>query len=242
MAPPHLAPPLIIRRRWLRSALLLLAPAVAAPAVRAAGLDAISGADATGALRMALDKGAAAAVSQLGVAGGFSGNPKVRIGLPEGLRQGEKLLRLAGRGDDLDALEASMNRAAEMAVPAARQMLTNAIRAMSVSDAKAILTGGEDSVTQFFRDKTFASLTQKFLPEVAKVVGKLGLAQSYNALAGQALKLGLLKEESASVERYVTGKALDGLYLMIAEQEKAIRADPVAAGGKLLQKVFGAMR
>ena len=176
------------------------------------------------------------------MAGGFANDAKLHIPLPDGLRQAEKLIRLAGKGDELDALEASMNRAAEMAVPQARQMLTNAIRSMSVQDAKGILTGGEDSVTRFFRDKTYTGLTEKFLPEVTRVVGKLGLAQRYNRLAEQGMKFGLVKDEQASVERYVTGKALDGLYAVIAEQEKAIRANPLQAGGKLLQKVFGAMR
>ena len=238
--PRHIAGAGLVPRRRLLAALLLLGPA--AGAARAAALDAISNADASGALRQALEKGATAAISQLGVAGGFSNDPKLRIPLPDGLRQAEKLILLAGKCDELDALEASINRAAELAVPQARQMLTSAIRSMSVQDAKGILTGGEDSVTKFFREKTYTGLTEKFLPEVTKAVGRLGLAQRYNRLAEQGTKFGLVKEDQASVERYVTGKALDGLYAVIAEQEKAIRASPVQAGGKLLQKVFGAMR
>jgi hypothetical protein len=229
----------------LQGALLLAfagASGFGASPATAGALDAFSNADASAALKQALDKGAAAAVSRLGAPGGFLDNPKVRIPLPEGLRQAEQLLRLAGKGDELDALVATMNRAAEAAVPEARQMLAAAIKSMSVQDAKGILTGGEESVTHFFAEKTRGGLTTKFLPVVSKQVGRLGLAKRYNDLAGQGVKLGLLKEESASIERYVTGKSLDGLYAMIAEQERAIRSDPVKAGGELLGKVFGALR
>jgi Protein of unknown function (DUF4197) len=204
-------------------------------------LDGISNADAGGALKEALSKGADSAVAHLGVNGGFLNNPKVKIPLPDGLRKVEKLLRATGRGQELDSLVESMNHAAEMAVPESRQMLAGAIKSMTVQDARAIVAGGEDSVTQFFKGKTRVPLTEKFLPVVTRSVGKLGLAQRYNSLAGQGMKLGLVKEDSATIERYVTGKALDGLYSMIAEEERAIRQNPLEAGSKLLGKVFGAL-
>lgn len=220
-----------------------LGGAIVAPRRASAGpLDAFSQTEATSALRQALDKGADGAVSLLGRPGGFLDNPAVRIPLPDGLRQAEKLLRLAGRGAEVDALITAMNRAAEAAVPEAKQLLGAAIRSMSVGDAKAILTGGNDSVTRFFADRTRGSLTERFLPIVTSQVGRLGLSQRYNALAAQGEKLGLVRRDAASVERYVTGKALDGLYRMIGEQERAIRADPLRAGGALIGKVFGALR
>jgi len=213
-----------------------------APPARAGALDAVSNADATSALRVALERGAGQAVAKLGKPGGFLDDPKVRIPLPDGLRQAEGLLRATGRGRELDELVTSMNRAAEQAVPQAKQLLVAAVKSMSVSDAKTILTGGDDSVTQFFKSRTQAPLTERFLPIVTQQVSRLGLAKRYNALAGQASKLGLLKERDASVERYVTSRALDGLYLMIAEEERAIRRDPLKAGSKVIERVFGALR
>jgi len=213
-----------------------------APPARAGALDAVSNADATSALRVALERGAGQAVARLGKPGGFLDDPKVRIPLPDGLRQAEGLLRATGRGRELDELVTSMNRAAEQAVPQAKQLLVAAVKSMSVSDAKAILTGGDDSVTQFFKTRTQAPLTERFLPIVTQQVSRLGLSKRYNALAGRASKLGLLKERDASVERYVTSRALDGLYLMIAEEERAIRRDPLKAGSKVIERVFGALR
>lgn len=208
---------------------------------RAAALDlsGLSNADATRGLREALSRGADLAVSRLGVADGFLGNPKVRIPLPDTLRQAEKAMKFMGQGDAFKELETSMNRAAETAVAQARPILVNAIKAMSVSDAKGILTGGEDSVTRFFRERTDGQLLEKFLPIVTKTTGQLGLARQYNSLAGKAQSLGLLKGESATVESYVTRKAVDGLYAMVAEEEKSIRQDPVGTGSALLRRVFG---
>ena len=225
----------------LAAGMPLISALVARPAF-AGALDAVSSADAAGALRAALDRGAAQAVAQLGRAGGFLDNPKVRIPLPEGLRQAERLLRTMGYGGELDELVTAMNRAAERAVPEAKQLLVAAVKSMSVSDAKAILTGGGDSVTRFFQSRTQASLTERFLPVVSRQVSRLGLTQRYNALAGQAAKLRLVDQRDASVERYVTTRALDGLYLMIGEEERAIRRNPVQAGSKLIERVFGAMR
>ncbi len=213
------------------------------PATAHAGaLDAVSNTDAGAALRAALERGAGQAVARLGRPGGFLDDPKVRIPLPEGMRKVENLLRAMGRGREIDELATAMNRAAEQAVPQARQLLVSAVKSMSVSDAKSILTGGDDSVTRFFQSRTAGPLTERFLPVVTKQVSRLGLAQRYNALAGQASKLGLMKERDASVERYVTTRALDGLYLMIAEEERAIRSNPLKAGSKLIERVFGAMR
>ena len=218
-----------------------LATIAGAPA-HAAALDAISASDATSALRTALERGAGQAVARLGKAGGFLDDPKVRIPLPDGLRQAESLLRGMGRGSELDELITSMNRAAEQAVPQAKQLLVAAVKSMTVTDAKTILSGGDDSVTGFFKSRTQAPLTERFLPFVTQQVARLGLAKRYNSLAGQASRLGLLKERDASLERYVTTRALDGLYLMIAEEERAIRRDPVKAGSRVIERVFGALR
>jgi hypothetical protein len=143
---------------------------------------------------------------------------------------------------EADELVLAMNRAAEAAVPEAKQLLTDAVRKMSVQDAKGILSGGDTAATDYFRRATRTQLTQRFLPIVKNATDRVGLAQQYNSLAEQGAALGLVKEEEASIERYVTQKALDGLYFMIGEQEKAFRQDPVKATSSIVRKVFGALR
>lgn len=216
--------------------LVMLAPA------RAGGLDDISQQDSGGALRQALTQGAAKAVASLGRTDGFLGNPRVKIPLPENLQKAEKLMRKLGMGRRADELIVTMNRAAEAAVPEAKELLVNAVRQMSLQDAKAILTGGDDSATQYFKRTTSAPLSERFLPIVRKATEKVKLADTYNKYAKQAAKLGLLDEKDATLEDYITQKALDGLFLMIADEERAIRKDPVGQASNLLQKVFGALK
>ena len=126
-------------------------------------------------------------------------------------------------------------------MPEAKQLLTDAVKKMSVQDAKGILTGGDTAATEYFQRTTRSQLGQRFLPIVKKATDKVGLAQQYNALAGEGAALGLVKEDQASIERYVTQKALDGLYYMIGEQEKSFRKDPVSASSSIVRKVFGAL-
>ncbi len=222
-------------------ALIAASLSLASPPLAAQSLDQLSGRDATAGLKAALDKGAAAAVASLGRTNGFWANPKVKIPLPEHLQRARTALKFMGKGDEVDALELAVNRAAEQAVPQAKTLLINAVKSISVDDAKQILRGGDDSVTQFFKTKTATDLADRFLPIVRKVTDRSGLAQQYNTLAGQGVALGLIKPEQATVERYVTGKALDGLYTMIADEEKKIRANPMAAGSDIIRRVFGAL-
>lgn len=202
----------------------------------------LTDADASQGLKAALEKGAVAAIGVLGQPDGFLGNPKVRIPLPGFLEDAAKLLKTLGQGRRVDELVTSMNRAAEAAVPMARDLLVGAVKSMSVTDAKKILTGGETSVTDFFADKTRQPLGEKFLPVVTQATEKVGLAEKYNQVAGKAAGMGLVKQEDSNIQQYVTRKSLDGLYLMIAEEEKKIRQDPVGSGSAILQKVFGALR
>jgi len=132
-----------------------------------------------------------------------------------------------------------MNRAAEQAVTEAKPLLVSAIKNMSVQDAKGILTGGDTAATEYFRKTTSAPLTQKFLPIVTKATAKVGLAEKYNNIAGKGAQFGLVDAKQAKIENYVTQKTLDGLFLMIAEQEKAIRKDPVGSATGMAKKVFG---
>lgn len=198
--------------------------------------------DASSGLKAALEKGAVAAVGLLGVTDGFLGNDKVRIPLPGFLNDAASILKTLGQGKKVDELITSMNRAAEAAMPMAKDMLLNAVKSMNVSDAKAILTGGENSVTKFFSDKTRAPLGVKFLPVVTQAIEKVGMVDKYNAVAGKAAGFGLVKKEDANIQQYVTGKSLDGLYYMIGEEEKKIRQDPIGAGSDIVKKVFGALK
>ncbi|HQR03543.1 MAG: DUF4197 domain-containing protein [Proteobacteria bacterium] len=205
-------------------------------------LDSLSGKDAVGGLKEALTQGAGIAVASLGKTDGFLGNDKVRIPLPENLEKAKSLLRGLGAGKQVDELETAMNRAAEAAVPEARTLLVNAVKQMSIQDAKGILTGGDDAATQYFRKTTAGPLAQKFQPIVQKAMARVKLAEKYDQFAGKAARLGLIGESDAHLDSYVTGKALDGLYLMIAEEEKQIRQNPADATGRLAQKVFGLLR
>lgn len=207
----------------------------------ALSLDDLTNKEASQGLKAALEKGAIAAVNLLGQTDGFLGNGKVRIPLPGYLEDAAKLLRILGQRDRLDELVTAMNRAAEGAVPMAKDLLVAAVRSMNVTDAKKILTGGETSVTAFFAEKTRVPLGVRFLPAVTQATAKVGLAEKYNRVAGKAAELGLVKEGEASIQQYVTGKTLDGLYLMIGEEEKKIRKDPVSTGSAVLKKVFGAL-
>jgi hypothetical protein len=205
-------------------------------------LDDLSNADASKGLKAALEKGAVAAVNLLGTTDGFLGNEKVRIPLPGYLEDAAKLMRTFGQGARIDELITAMNRGAESAVPMAKDLLVKAVQTMSVTDAKGILSGGNTAVTEFFATKTRPALATKFLPAVTKATEKVGLADKYNQVAGKASELGLVKKEDANIQQYVTGKALDGLFFMISEEEKKIRQNPVAYGSSILTKVFGAIR
>ncbi|MDD5249063.1 MAG: DUF4197 domain-containing protein [Rhodocyclaceae bacterium] len=226
--------------------LLLLASTTAAllcaTAAHALSLDSLSNKDAAAGLKQALTQGADKAVAQLGRTDGFLANPQVKIPLPESLHQVEGLMRGLGMGKYADELVTAMNRAAEAAVPEAKTLLVNAVKQMSVQDAKGILTGGDDAATQYFRRTTSAPLGAKFKPIVQKAMAKVKLADKYDQFAGKAAKFGLVKEQDAHLDNYVTQKTLDGLYLMIAAEEKAIRKDPVSAAGNLAQKVFGLLK
>jgi hypothetical protein len=202
----------------------------------------LTNAEAGNGLKTALEKGALAAVALLGKTDGFLGNPKVRIPLPGYLEDASKLLRNFGQGKRIDELVTSINRAAEAAVPMGKDLLVGAVRAMNVNDAKNILQGGETSVTSFFAEKTRTPLGARFLPVVTQATEKVGLARKYNDFAGKAAGFGLVRKEDANIQQYVTAKSLDGLYLIIGEEEKKIRQDPVGTGSAILKKVFGSMK
>ena len=193
-------------------------------------------------LKEALTRGATAAVNGLGKPGGFLKNDRVRIALPDKARKAERALRKVGAGKAADQLIDTMNRAAETAVVEAKPVLWQAVKQMSLKDATEILRGKDDAATQYFRGATSTELTAKLRPIVEAATAKVGVAQKYEKFAGKASQLGLLDAKEADLDAYVTEKALDGLFLMIADEEKAIRKDPLATGSSLLKKVFGGLR
>src|SRR4030081_1199723 len=215
----------------------LLVPA----AVWAAGLDDISNRDAINGLKEALTRGSHAAVARLGGENGSLGDDRVRIPLPPSLRRLEAVIRSIGMSPHADELVLRMNRAAEAAVPEARTLLVDAAKRMSVQDAKGILTGGDDAATRYFKRTTSEALAKRFQPIVKKAMQKVKLAEKYDEIAASGAKLGLVKEEDAQLEDYVTRKALDGLFLTIAEEEKKIRKDPTGTASAVIRKVFGAI-
>ena len=215
----------------------LLAPA----AVWAAGLADISNRDAVNGLKEALTRGSQAAVARLGVENGFFKNDRVKIPLPPSLRRLEAVMRSIGMDKHADELVLRMNRAAEAAVPEAKTLLVDAVKKMSVQDVRGVLTGGEDAATQYFKRATSEPLTTRFRPIVKKAMEKVKLAEKYDEIAASGAKLGLVKEEDAQLEDYVTRKALDGLFVAIAEEEKKIRKDPAGTASQIIKKVFGAI-
>lgn len=205
----------------------------------ALSLSDLSQSDASGGLKDALSQGARVAVQQLGKPGGFANNPDVRIELPGNLGKAARTMRRIGMGGQVDQLEASMNRAAEAAVPEAQALLLDAVKKMTVQDAKGILAGGDDAATQYLNRSSREQIRTRFLPIVKRATDQVGLAQQYNSFAGQAASLGVVDAKSANIENYVTEKALDGLFEMIAQQEGSIRKDPASAATGLAKKVFG---
>lgn len=209
--------------------------------VFALSLSDLTQSDASGGLKDALTQGAQIAVKQLGTPGGFSNNQDVRIELPGNLGKAAKKMRQFGMGAQVDQLETSMNQAAEAAVPQAQALLVDAVKKMTVADAKSILSGGKDSATQYLDKSSREAIRARFLPIVKQATDKVGVAQKYNTFAGQAAAFGLVDAKSANVESYVAEQALNGLFEMIARQEENIRANPAAAATSLAKKVFGAL-
>ncbi|AGG87929.1 MULTISPECIES: DUF4197 domain-containing protein [Rhodanobacter] len=205
-------------------------------------------------LKEALAKGTTNAINSLGRDGGFWNNAKVRIPLPGKLEQAGKLARQLGQGAKVDAFELSMNRAAEKAVPQVAEIFGDAIRKMTLEDARGILAGGDHAATDFFRRVAGDALTARIHPIVAKATDSVGVTQKYKAFTAGGMggelgnALGALGGKSGKsnkggspldLDDYVTAKTLDGLFTTIGEQEQSIRHNPGARTTDLLKKVFG---
>ena len=211
-------------------------------------LAALSQDQVAGGLKEALGNGLQHAIAQLGHDGGFLTNLNVKIPMPEKLRTAEKTLRALGQDKLADEFVATMNHAAEQAVPQAASVFGDAVKQMSIDDAKTILTGPDDAATQFFRRTTQTNLYAKFYPIVQQATAKTGVTASYKNMMGKVNGNALggalgnyLGQDATDMDAYVTHQALDGLFKLVAEEEKQIRTNPVARGSDLLQKVFGAV-
>jgi len=264
-----------MRLRFLRSGLFgLLLGAAALPALASGQLDDLlkqlkhdrhgnssaaanlPTSDIAAGLKEALAKGTTSAINSLGRTDGFWGNARVRIPLPGKLEQVGKLARQLGQGAKVDAFELSMNRAAEKAVPQVADIFGDAIRKMSLQDARGILTGGDHAATDFFRRVAGDALTARIKPIVTQATERVGVTKRYKALTsanggsglgGMLGSLGGLGGDTAGskagnpldLDDYVTAQTLDGLFTMIGEQEQSIRRNPAARTTELLKKVFG---
>jgi hypothetical protein len=228
-------------RRGSQLAILMLGVSWLGAVSAGAALDALSSKDAADGLRAALSQSVGRAVTQLGAKNGFLNDPKVAIPLPKTLEEADHALRLVGMSGEADELHATINHAAEQSVAQARPVFEDAVRHMTLADAKTILTGGDDAGTQYFRRKTSTQLTAKFKPIVASATAKLSLAAKYDQFAGKAAQFGLMPKEDANLNDYVTAKALDGLFSRIADEERAIRRDPLGQANALIKKAFGAL-
>jgi len=196
------------------------------------------------ALKQALSIGVQTAITNLGRTGGYLSNSQVRIPMPEKLQTVEKTLRKLKQDKYADEFVVTMNHAAEQAVGQALPIFTDALRTMTVEDAKALVMGGDDSATQFFRRKGEKQIQEKMLPIVKEATEKTGATSAYKKLVekagGSTGFLGLINNYSVDVDAYVSEKATDGLFKMVAEEEKRIRENPAARTTELLDKVFGA--
>jgi hypothetical protein len=201
---------------------------------------ALSQSDIASGLKEALAKGTEQAIGQLGKPDGFLKNAAVAIPMPEGLHKVEKLLRKLGQDKVADEFVATMNHAAEQAVPAAASLFAESIAQMTVADAQAILKGPDNAATEYFRKTSGAKLAERFKPLVQAATDKAGVTSSYKKLMDKAGPLAQALGKDTDLDTYVTDQTVDGLFKMIAEEEKRIRQDPVARTTDLLKKVFGA--
>lgn len=190
-------------------------------------------------LREALARGTKSAVLQLGKTDGFWTSDRFRIPLPKTITKADTLLRAGGYGTQLDELHLSFNRAAEQSVPIAADVFSQAVQKLTITDARNILSGPPDAATQYFRKTTGETLALQFKPLVTKITARAGLVQQYDKMIASAGPLATLAGAKADVNDYVTRKALDGLFLRVADEEKAIRTNPAARTSAILRKVFG---
>jgi hypothetical protein len=190
-------------------------------------------------LKEALKIGTENTVNLTGKTDGYFLNQAIKILMPEKLRTLEKGLRAVGYGPQIDEFVLSMNRSAEQAAPAAKQIFWDALEQMTFEDARKILSGNETAATEYFKGKTTDKLTAAFRPVVDKSMNEVGVTRQYNELVGRYESIPFVKKETFDLDSYVVTKALDGLFHVLGDEEKKIRTNPEARVTGLLKEVFG---
>lgn len=189
-------------------------------------------------LKEALSVGAKNSVAKVSKADGYFGNQLIRIPAPEKIRKIERVMRKAGFNREIDKFILSMNRAAEKAAPQALSIFVDAVKGMTIPDAVHILRGNETAATEFLRSRTYGRISGMFKPVVSSAMNDVGVTRSFKEMMDKARTIPLLKRESVDLDQYVTSKALDGLFVVVGQEEKKIRKDPAARVTELLKKVF----
>ena len=190
-------------------------------------------------LKQALEIGTANAVKIVSMVDGYYKNPQIKIPLPQTVQKAESVLRAVGYGPKVDELSLSMNRAAERAAPKAKALFRDAVKGMTFEDARQILKGSDDAATRYFEDKTQGRLQELFTPIVHTAMQQVGVTRTYQQLYAKINTIPYADRLKLDLDAYVTGKALDGLFYMVAEEERKIRKDPAARVTQLLKEVFG---
>jgi hypothetical protein len=190
-------------------------------------------------LKEALEIGTQNAVATVSKPDGYFKNPDIKIPLPEEIEKAGKYLRLAGYGSNVDEFEQSMNRAAEQAAPEAKQIFLDAVKGMEIKDAQKIMDGPDNAATSYFKDKTYTRLQKIFKPIVKDTMGQVGVTRQFQDINTKLSSIPLADKASVDLDQYVTDKSLDGLFFMLAQEEKKIRQDPAARVTDILRKVFG---
>lgn len=190
-------------------------------------------------IREALKVGSERAVASSSKVDGYLGNQLIRIATPSELSKVSKALRKIGLSREVDNFEVAMNRAAEQSASQTKEIFWTVIRQMTLRDVRDIWKGGDDAATRYFRSKTEQTLYGRFHPIVRNKMQTVGLYKSYNSMVNSYMKIPFVKKPSLDLDQYVTQKTLDGLYLVLAQEEARIRKDPVARTTELLRKVFG---
>lgn len=225
---------------------LLVSPSPAAAQIdrllQGLGIGGISDTKIASGLKEALRVGTETTVKLTGKTDGYFANQAIKILMPSQLQTADKGLRMVGYGPQLDEFVLSMNRAAEAAAPGAKKIFGDAIGEMSIEDARKIWSGADNSATQYFRSKTSDRLTTAFKPVVDRALNQVGVTRQYKELLGRAQSIPFMKTESLDIDRYVLGKSLDGLFVVLGEQEKQIRTNPAARTTELLREVFSASK
>lgn len=225
-------------RDWLDLGSEKSAESQTQPSINASSM--LSNKDVVGGLKEALQNATQYAVSNLGAENGFLNNQKVRIPMPGALSKVESTLRTLGASRYADEFVETMNHAAEKAIVKAAPIFSKAVANMSIDDGMKILKGGDNAATEYFRKTTESDLSQQMLPITKQMTDNSGVTSSYKKMVDNlGFAKSVIGDTNVDLDQYVTQKAVDGLYLMVAEQEKKIREDPVAQTTSLLKKVFG---